>query len=108
MFALDKLLIMKPFLPNAEEVQILTAYEGDRGILGKAERFFLEIMNIPNLEERFDALIYRGMFEDKYTSVSKHVTNLCHAIESVKTSELIFFWRVVCSEKSKKKVFCSS
>ncbi len=87
-FALDKLLIMKPFLPNAEECQILTAYEGDRGILGKAERFFLEIMGIPHLEERFDALIYRGMFEDKFASVLRHVTNLSHAIESVHSSPL--------------------
>ena len=87
-FALDKLLIMKPFLPNSEEVQILTAYEGDRGILGKAERFFIEIMNIPFLEERFDALIYKGTFEDKYASINKHVTNLTHAIESVRTSVL--------------------
>lgn len=87
-FALDKLLIMKPLLPNEEERQILTAYEGDRGILGKAERFYLEILPIPFLDERFDALIFRGTFDDKFQHVEKHVTNVVHAIESVRTSPL--------------------
>ena len=87
-FSLDNLMLMQPFLPTDEERLVLEGYEGDRGILGRAERLFLELMQVPNLELRFDALLFRGTFEDKYERLHRQVTSVIHALDSLQNSEL--------------------
>ena len=51
--------------PTEEEVSKFQEYKGDSALLGPVDRFILEILQIPNVFERLDALLYRASFEEE-------------------------------------------
>jgi hypothetical protein len=51
--------------PTEEEVSKFQEYKGDSALFGLADRFILEILQIPNVFERLDALLYRASFEEE-------------------------------------------
>ena len=51
--------------PTEEEVSKFQEYKGDSTLFGPVDRFILEILQIPNVFERLDALLYRASFEEE-------------------------------------------
>ena len=43
----DRLRFLQKILPDADEVDRLSQYNGDRECLGAAERFYLELITVP-------------------------------------------------------------
>lgn len=86
-FPMEKLVLMQPFVPTEEELRVLAPYSGDRRMLGKAERFFLELAEVPRLAQRFHCLIYKGQFSDRFDAVDSTVSNLLHALQALRDSE---------------------
>ena len=52
---LDRLQTLIQNVPNAEETELVTTFEGDKNTLGNVEKFFLEMTTVPRLKERLEA-----------------------------------------------------
>lgn len=75
------------FVPTSEEIEILSSYEGDKSALGVPEKFSLEIMTIPRLEERLKAFGVKRTFENKVTTLKESLDVLSAAVAEAKNSK---------------------
>ena len=56
----DNLAILSLCVPTVDEISIVKGYDGDKTMLATVEQFFLQVMPIPRLQHRVDALIFKG------------------------------------------------
>ncbi len=47
------------------QIDLLKAFKGDATKLGNAEKFFLEVMDIPRLAERLNCFVYKKEFHSR-------------------------------------------
>lgn len=80
---------MKQFVPTSEEIEILKEYTGDKAQLGKAERYFLQIMTVPKLASRLSALHTKLSFQAKYESAKESLDVLVGAVKQIRDSKLL-------------------
>ncbi|CAG8807173.1 17682_t:CDS:2, partial [Racocetra persica] len=59
---------------------------GDVGMLGNAEKYFREVMEIPRLSERLECMIYRRKFEMEIFELKSQVEDLHEAYIELKSS----------------------
>ena len=59
----DDLAILSRLLPSTDETERLKAYDGDLEKLAKPDQYFREIGSIPNLKNRFEAMVFRRRFD---------------------------------------------
>uniref|UniRef100_A0A7S2RF41 FH2 domain-containing protein n=1 Tax=Mucochytrium quahogii TaxID=96639 RepID=A0A7S2RF41_9STRA len=74
-------------MPTPEEENVLKAYKGERNILGKAEAYFMELMDIPRYKQRVKCFLYKMKFEDLFEDASmdfKMINSACKEILSSK------------------------
>lgn len=62
--------------PTEEEVSKFQEYKGDSALLGPADRFILEILQIPSAFERLDALLYRASFKEELLYIQETIRSL--------------------------------
>lgn len=86
----DTLKTMKEYVPLPEEIQLLKDYTGDKKNLGRAETFFLAVMDIPKLSARLTAMAYKAGFNEKAENAKSDIHTLSTAITSVKNSQHLF------------------
>ena len=56
----DQLNILALAVPTTEEMTLLRNYKGDRAELATVEQYFLQVMPIPRLTQRINALVFKG------------------------------------------------
>jgi len=78
------------FAPSAEEIEMLSSFEGDKSLLGVPEKFTLEIMSIPRLEERLKAFGVKRQFTNKATTLKESLDIVTAAVAEVKNSKKFF------------------
>lgn len=64
-FGVDKLNILIPMAPTVEEQDMLKNFEGDKNLLGEAEKFFLEMLSIPRFNQRIKCFRFKLQFETR-------------------------------------------
>jgi hypothetical protein len=74
------------FCPNEEEEALLTAYDGELKKLGKVEYFFLNLLAIPRLRARLEALDFKLRFDDVACSVYMRLDTVATACREVAAS----------------------
>lgn len=75
------------FAPTPEEIELLSSYDGDKSQLGVPEKFTMEIMNIPRLEERLKAFGVKRSFENKITTLKESLDVVSAAVAEAKNSK---------------------
>jgi len=84
------------FVPVQEEIDLLSEYEGDKNLLGIPEKFFLEIMTIPQLEHRLKATVAKRNFSTKITTVKDSLQVIHEAVQQVsKCQKLIQVFELI-------------
>ena len=53
------------YVPEREEVEAIKAFTGDVELLGPAEKYFIAVLPIPDLEEKLNAMTFK--LEVKYS-----------------------------------------
>lgn len=86
----DTLRSMKEYVPLPEEIQILKDYPGDKKQLGRAEQYFLAVMDLPKLTARLTAMAYKAGFAEKSENAKSDIHTLSSAITAVKSSQNLF------------------
>ena len=84
---LDRLLLLEPFLPSTEDINAINNFTGEPNTLAKADKFYKEIMDIPRLNARFQALIFKESFEEKFGPIQTSVANTLKACKTLKGSK---------------------
>jgi len=77
LLGLDKVASLYALRPSPEDRSSLQDFEGDKENLGKVEKFFLEIMDIPRYDQRLECFIFKLKFH-------KEVAELHNALDVVK------------------------
>jgi len=86
----DTLKTMKEYVPLPEEISVLKEYTGDKKALGRAEQYFLAVMEIPKLSARLTAMAFKAGFHDKSELAKSEIQTLSNAISAVKNSKHLF------------------
>lgn len=73
--------------PTAEEQEVLEAYKGDIGVLGKAEQFLIQILKVPRVTDRLKLLLFKQTFADRTTDLISNLSVLRDACNRVVSSE---------------------
>jgi len=74
-------------LPTPEEEQVLKAYKGPRDQVGRAEQYFLELMDIPRYKQRVNCFLYKMKFDEAYEDVNDDYLVLKDACDQVLESK---------------------
>ena len=73
---LEEISSLGQYIPSNEEIAKLKSWKGDVGVLGPAERFFIEIMSIPRYRERLKILEYVQSFNDHVQEARGRIAGL--------------------------------
>lgn len=69
--SVEHLEMLSQAVPTSAEVEKLIAFPGEIGTLGLVERYFLEIIPIPRLEQRMKAFIFKQQFMTNINKVKE-------------------------------------
>eukprot|EP00002_Diphylleia_rotans_P015919 TRINITY_DN3083_c0_g1_i2.p1 TRINITY_DN3083_c0_g1~~TRINITY_DN3083_c0_g1_i2.p1 ORF type:complete len:549 (+),score=139.32 TRINITY_DN3083_c0_g1_i2:451-2097(+) len=83
---LDALKSLEKYTPTQEEIDILKGWQGDRSQLGKAEQYFMEVLDIPNLEAHLKSMSFRMTFPNQIIDAEKSIEVLAKAAAELKKS----------------------
>ncbi|KAL1562398.1 formin-like protein 5 [Salvia divinorum] len=74
--------------PTADEELKLRLYTGDLSLIGPAERFLKDLIEIPFAFKRLESLLFVSTFQEDFTSVKQSLITLEAACEELKNSRL--------------------
>lgn len=80
---------MKQFVPTSEDIEILKEYSGDIASLGKAEQYYMAIMDIPKLAGRLNALHTKLTLQPKLETAKESIAVVTAAVKQVRNSKLL-------------------
>eukprot|EP01099_Mayorella_cantabrigiensis_P001979 TRINITY_DN1859_c0_g1_i3.p1 TRINITY_DN1859_c0_g1~~TRINITY_DN1859_c0_g1_i3.p1 ORF type:complete len:666 (-),score=201.40 TRINITY_DN1859_c0_g1_i3:108-2000(-) len=75
------------YVPTKEEIELLQDYDGPREELAKAEQFYLEVKDIPNLALRLNSWHFKLRFDDQFDELKEDLTALLGACKEVIKSQ---------------------
>lgn len=88
----DKLRGLKKILPEKQEMALIKSHPGELGSLGVAERFFLQLSEIPCYELTIEAMILKEEFPERISDITPQLNNILDITKTlVNNSQLIDF-----------------
>jgi len=72
--------------PTAEEIETLKNFKGDAKSLGKAEQFFMKVMDIPRLAPRLECFVYKREFDQKVSEMKEDIKVVVLCVREIKAS----------------------
>lgn len=74
------------FCPIKEEMEVLKNYAGDKEMLGKCEKFFLELMKVPRVEAKLRVFAFKITFSSQVEDLRSNLNTINDASREVKES----------------------
>ncbi|CAL1533255.1 unnamed protein product [Lymnaea stagnalis] len=88
-FPADKMTTLKRYQPNAEDKEMYKLYTDKRDTLHNADRFMLELCEIPQLSHRLDLVLTIWELPDQHTSLVEEVEDLLLACDEILSSSAL-------------------
>lgn len=85
----DQLHIMLRTLPLKDDICVIEDFQGDPGLLGNAERYILEIKDVPRIEVRLAALLFRRSFDYDVAEIVPELESLEEACKELTSSKAL-------------------
>ncbi|KAI9298202.1 FH2-domain-containing protein [Neoconidiobolus thromboides FSU 785] len=85
--SIDNLRSLENIAPTQDEIKIVKSYNGTIETLGTAEKYMLQILDIPRLSERLNCMIFRRKFDSDLQDIKPELTTLNQVIIELKTSK---------------------
>ncbi|KAL0476714.1 hypothetical protein AKO1_006198 [Acrasis kona] len=94
----NQLNVLRAIAPTAEEIEQVTAYEGDKKLLAEPDKFFLHVSTIPHLKDRLDCWSFKRRFQDDLSTLKPDIecTRLA-SIEMQKSEQLFKLFTLILS-----------
>lgn len=74
------------YCPTKEEMETLKNYIGNTDLLGKCEKFFLELMKVPRVESKLRVFAFRITFSSQVADLRSNLNTINEAANEVKES----------------------
>jgi len=84
---LEKLNSLRALAPTADDISALREYDGDVENLGRVEKFFMQIIDIPRYTQRLDCFIFMRKFQNLVSEAYCQHDILNRAIDQVENSQ---------------------
>lgn len=84
---LEKLMSLRALAPSADDISVLKEYDGDVEKLGKVEKFFLHINNIPRYIPRLDCSIFMCKFQMLVSEMYQQYDVMNRALDQLENSK---------------------
>ena len=72
----EKLRNMLKFLPEQSEIDMISAFSGDKSTLANVDRYFLLLSKLPHYKLRIEAGIARVTFEEDMADIVPAIENI--------------------------------
>ncbi|CAI5718330.1 unnamed protein product [Peronospora destructor] len=98
LLSVERVSALLQFAPEGEELDAIQGYTGDPKLLGDAEQYFREMLCIPRLTTRLQAIYATWQFDsyvEEQRKLMESVSNACRELQACKALKEIF--RVVLS-----------
>ncbi|PWA38703.1 C2 domain, Formin, FH2 domain, Protein-tyrosine phosphatase-like protein [Artemisia annua] len=83
----DQLENILKFCPTKEEMEQLKNYQGDKNMLGKCEKYFLELMRVPRMESKVNCFLFKIQFNAQLAEFKKSLNIVNAACDEVRKSD---------------------
>lgn len=80
----EKLRGLLKILPESDEMELLRGYTGDRTKLGHAEKFLLQLIELPNYKLRCEGMLLKEEFSTNMTYLEPAIESIESAVEELK------------------------
>jgi len=81
--------VLLPLVPTSEEVTLLQDYDGDKSQLGKVEKTFMAVMDVPQYEARLKCLKFKLQFNDLLAEIEKKSNTVRRALDDISDSQAL-------------------
>jgi hypothetical protein len=92
----EKVTSLRALAPTPDDIQTLKDYEGDVKILGKVEKFFMEIMTVPRYTVRLDCFLYKLKFREKVEGIQESIDIVWKGVHQMQASSKLLRIMEVC------------
>lgn len=89
---LERLIQLKTYLPNQDEIAMQRSFDGDISTLDQPDLFFRELMSIPRLAERIDSWIFSRQFDELTSENAPKFNLILQASETLQNNEQ---WKIL-------------
>jgi hypothetical protein len=83
---IEQLQNLQEYLPTFDEIKILKAFNGDRDLLGVAEKYMIVMMELPTASNRIECMKYKQQFLARFFDLKQTAKKILDACEEVKSS----------------------
>ncbi|CAL1261437.1 unnamed protein product [Larinioides sclopetarius] len=80
----EKLRGLLKILPESDEIELLRNYSGDRPKLGNAEKFLLQLIELPNYKLRCEGMLLKEEFTSNMAYLEPAIESIESAVEELK------------------------
>lgn len=95
----EKLRGLLKILPELDELEMLRAFEGDKTKLGNAEKFLLQLIDIPNYKLRIESMLLKEEFASNMSYLEPSINSMIVAGEDLMTNKRFqeVLYMVICA-----------
>ncbi|KAL0113000.1 hypothetical protein PUN28_012320 [Cardiocondyla obscurior] len=83
----EKLRGLLKILPEVDELEMLKSFDGDRSKLGNAEKFFLQLIQVPNYKLRIECMLLKEEFAANMSYLEPSINSMILAGEDLMTNK---------------------
>ncbi|XP_048516246.1 uncharacterized protein LOC105690620 [Athalia rosae] len=83
----EKLRGLLKILPEVDELEMLKCFDGDRTKLGNAEKFFLQLIQVPNYKLRIECMLLKEEFAANMSYLEPSINSMILAGEDLMTNK---------------------
>ncbi|KYM83506.1 FH2 domain-containing protein 1, partial [Atta colombica] len=85
----EKLRGLLKILPEVDELEMLKNFDGDKSKLGNAEKFFLQLIQVPNYKLRIECMLLKEEFAANMSYLELSINSMILAGEDLMTNKLL-------------------
>ncbi|XP_023248408.1 FH2 domain-containing protein 1 [Copidosoma floridanum] len=83
----EKLRGLLKILPEVDELEMLKGFDGDKSKLGNAEKFFLQLIQVPNYKLRIECMLLKEEFAANMSYLEPSINSMILAGEDLMTNK---------------------
>lgn len=84
--SVENLKSLKQYVPTDDEINLLKSYDGDIELLGTVEKYFMAVMEIPNLSTRLECMIFKRRVESELQEITLNIATALRGFDELKQS----------------------
>ncbi|XP_055915666.1 formin-J [Eupeodes corollae] len=85
----EKLRGLLKILPELDEFEILKSFNGDKNRLGNAEKFLLQLLEVPNYKLRIESMLIKEEFKENFVYLEDYINSMIAAGKALMNNEML-------------------